>query len=143
MNQDANIAFLKKVKKIKWKKIKSLSKEIQIGDNNYENKMNGWKRHKLLLLSFRIVFTIVPILLIIGYAIAGSINSSLTLRSEIVYSLIFGFLILKEKISKIKIAFSIGLFFGLTLAITQGQFNKLNFNIGVLTKEFGNYPINL
>ena len=45
----------------------------------------------------------------------------------------FGYIILKEeKISKLQIFFCIILFLGLIIAITQGSFNLLEFNVGVL-----------
>jgi len=45
---------------------------------------------------------------------------------------LFGFIILKEKITKIQIIFSFALFFGLILAVTNGSLNIIEFNIGIL-----------
>jgi drug/metabolite transporter (DMT)-like permease len=74
----------------------------------------------------------VPILLYIGFELAGAILSSLALKSEIIFALLFGFIILKERITKIQIFFSIILFIGLFIAISQGNLNLLEFNLGVL-----------
>ncbi len=97
--------------------------------------LNGWKKKKNinLLITIGLVFSVVPVLLYIGFEIAGAINSSLVLKSEIIFALIFGSLILKEKrISKVQIIFCVALFSGLLLAVTQGSFNFLEFNLGVI-----------
>jgi drug/metabolite transporter (DMT)-like permease len=97
--------------------------------------LNGWKRKRnlRLLVIIGVVFSIVPVLMYIGFNIAGAINSALTLKSEIIFALIFGSIFLKEKrISKVQVIFCIFLFFGLILAITQASFNLLKFNVGVI-----------
>jgi len=68
----------------------------------------------------------------LGYELAGTINGALAQKMDLIFALLFGYLINKEKISKTQIVFSIFLFFGLTIAITQGSFNLIEFNIGVL-----------
>lgn len=90
------------------------------------------RKNAFLLLSITIVFSIVPILLYIGFELAGNVNASLTLKTEIIFSMFYGNLILNERLSKIQIIFSGMLFIGLILAVTQGSFNLLEFNIGVL-----------
>jgi drug/metabolite transporter (DMT)-like permease len=67
-----------------------------------------------------------------GYELAGAINGSLAQKSTIFFSILFGCIILREKISKIQIIFSIILFLGLILAVSQGTFNLLELNMGVL-----------
>ncbi|MFX1324894.1 MAG: DMT family transporter [Promethearchaeota archaeon] len=97
--------------------------------------LNGWKKKKnfCLLIIIGISFSVVPVLLYIGFEFAGAINSSLTLKSEIIFALLFGMIILKEKrISMIQVFFCIVLYFGLILAITKGSFNLLEFNLGVI-----------
>jgi drug/metabolite transporter (DMT)-like permease len=100
--------------------------------------INGWKTISgiKVILIIGLTFSAVPILLYIGYDLAGPIISSLTMKSEIIFALIFGFFFLKEKISKIQILFCILLFFGLIIAITDGSFNFLEFNLGVLILLF-------
>ncbi|TFG03356.1 MAG: DMT family transporter [Promethearchaeota archaeon] len=95
--------------------------------------LNGWKKKEniLLIMIMGISFSAVPVLLYIGFELAGAILSSLALKSEIIFALLFGFLILKEKITKTQIFFSIILFIGLFIAISQGSFNFLEFNMGV------------
>lgn len=97
--------------------------------------INGWKKKNNLkvLLIIGLSFSLVPILLYIGYELAGAINSSLSLKSEIIFALILGFFILNEKITKVQIAFCFFLFFGLFLAVTNGSFNLIEINIGTLT----------
>ncbi|MFX1374196.1 MAG: DMT family transporter [Promethearchaeota archaeon] len=100
-----------------------------------ESLLNGWKKKKTinLLVMICLIFSVIPVLLYIGFEIAGAINSSLTLKSEVVFALIFGVIILKEKmISKVQIIFCIILYFGLILAITRASFNLLEFNMGVI-----------
>jgi drug/metabolite transporter (DMT)-like permease len=121
--------FLLERKKLK-EQLKSKSTSIHV----IKNKLYGWKRkyNTLLIIGIGLTFTIVPILLYTGFQLAGSINASLTLKTEIIFSILFGFLILNEKISKIQLIFSLTLLFGVTLAVTRGNFNLLSFNIGVL-----------
>ena len=96
--------------------------------------LNGWKKKRniLLLLVIGIAFSAIPIMLYIGYGITGAINSSLALKSEIVMALLFGYLLLNERISKTQGFFCFTLFFGLFLAITEGFRYVLGFDLGVL-----------
>ena len=97
--------------------------------------LKGWKlkRNIKLFIGIGIVFAIVPVLLIIGYDLAGPVNSSLALKSEVIFALITGNILLKEKrISKIQILFCGSLFIGLFIAITQDFSNLLGLNLGVL-----------
>jgi len=112
---------------------KELTKSSEVQERNY-SLLNGWKKRvniKVLII-IGLSFSAVPILLYIGYELAGAIISSLTLKSEIIFALIFGFFLLKEKINKKQIAFCFLLFFGLIVAITGGSFNLLEFNLGVI-----------
>jgi drug/metabolite transporter (DMT)-like permease len=93
--------------------------------------LNGWKNNKKLLLYIGINFAIAQILFYIAYELAGAINGSLAQQTTLIFALLFGFLIHHEKISKTQILFSFILLFGLTLAVTQGNFNVLEINIGV------------
>jgi drug/metabolite transporter (DMT)-like permease len=96
--------------------------------------LNGWKKKRNLVLLFVIglVFSAIPIMLYIGFDMAGAINSSLALKSEIVVAIFFGYLLLNERISKIQIIFCFTLFFGLFLAITEGFKYVVGFDLGVL-----------
>jgi len=103
--------------------------------NKYEENqtlLNGWKRHKKLLIYLGVNFAIAQILFYVSFQLAGAINASLAQKTTIIFGLFFGFLINHEKISVTQIVFSIILLFGLVLAVTQGSFNLLEFNIGVL-----------
>ena len=93
--------------------------------------LHGWKNNKKALLYIGINFGIAQILFYIAYEFAGAINGSLAQQTTIIFALFFGFLINHEKISKTQIIFSFILLFGLTLAVTQGNFNLLEINIGV------------
>ena len=114
-------------------KLKSLSKKDS--NDRVTSLLSGWKlkRNIRLLIGIGIVFSIVPVLLIIGYDLAGAVNSALALKSEVIIALLSGYFFLNEKrISKIQILFCVILFLGLVIAITQGFFNLLEINLGVL-----------
>ena len=114
-------------------KLKS-SIEVNSDEKTY-SLLNGWKKKNNLkfLAIIGITFSIVPVLLFLSFDLAGAINSSLTLKSEVFFALLFGYIFLKEKrISKVQLLFCATLFFGLYIAITQGSFNLLEFNVGVL-----------
>jgi drug/metabolite transporter (DMT)-like permease len=94
--------------------------------------LNGFKNHRLLFIYLGINFAIVYVLFFWGYELAGAINGSLAQKMDLIFALLFGYLINKEKITKTQIFFSIVLFFGLTLAITEGFFYVIEFNLGVV-----------
>ena len=99
-----------------------------------------WKKNLLFFIFIGVIFGVNQLLFFIGYGLAGAINGALTQKTTVFFGILFGFLILKEKVTKLQIIFSIILFFGLILAITEGAFNFFNFNldiiIGVLTLLF-------
>ena len=94
--------------------------------------LQSWKKNFWILLYIGIIFSVNQLLFFVGYRLAGAINGSLTQKTSVFFGLLFGFLLLKEKISKIQIIFSIVLFLGLVIAITQGTFNFLTYEIDVL-----------
>lgn len=114
-----------KMSSLKHNKEKTMSTLIKSTTQN-------WKRNFWLLIFIGFIFGINQFLFFIGYRLAGAINGSLTQKTTVFFGLIFGFLILKEKITKIQIIFSITLFFGLVLAITQGSFNLKDFNLNII-----------
>ncbi len=114
-------------------KLKNLSK-IKSNDRAI-TLLSGWKQRRniRLLIAIGIVFSIAPVLLIVGYDLAGAVNSSLALRSEVIIALLSGYIFLNEKrINRIQILFCIFLILGLFIAITQGFIDLLDFNLGVL-----------
>lgn len=117
---------------LKRRKIKAKYKDGLISQEDFHSLLYGFKENKLLLLFIGAVFGGGQILFFIGYRLAGSINGALAQKSTIFFSLLFGFLLLKEKITKLQIIFSTFLFFGLILAVTEGSFNLLEINSGVL-----------
>ena len=111
---------------------RKLSSNQEIDKN--KSLLNGWKKKDniTLLVLIGLSFAIIPILLYIGYEITGSTNSTIILKSEIIFGLLFGFLILNEKITKIQVIFCVILFTGLFFTVTQGFSNVDELNIGVL-----------
>ncbi|MHA1669810.1 MAG: DMT family transporter [Promethearchaeota archaeon] len=90
--------------------------------------LKNWKKNIWLLIFIGLIFGLNQLLFFIGYLLAGAINGSLTQKTTVFFGLIFGFLILKENISRKQIIFSITLFLGLIIAITQGSFILFNSN---------------
>ncbi len=115
------------------KKYKSLFKNSQ-DNEKYYLLLHGWKkkRNLILFIIIGIGFTFIPVFLYIGYALAGAINSSLASKSEIIFALVFGYFAFKERINKLQILFFFLLFFGLILAVTQGSFDILHLNLGII-----------
>jgi len=117
---------------IERSKIRSNYRKELITIEEMDSFLNGYKRNKLLLIFVGCAFGFGMILFFIGYQLAGAINGSLAQKATIFFSLLFGWLILHEKITKKQILFSGILFLGLILAVTQGSFNILEINVGVL-----------
>lgn len=117
---------------IERQKLKSEIEKEPSKSDELHKLLNGWKKNKKILLYIGINFAIAQILFYVAYELAGAINGSLAQQTMIIFALLFGFLIHHEKISKTQILFSLILLFGLTLAVTQGNFNVLEINIGVL-----------
>ncbi len=119
---------------IERKKIKVSYKNNLLNFDEMHSLLYGYRKRKnaALLLYIGINFAIAQILFFAAYQLAGAINGSLAQQTSIIFALLFGFIINHEKISKIQILFSFILLFGLTLAITQGNFNLLEFNLGIL-----------
>jgi drug/metabolite transporter (DMT)-like permease len=89
------------------------------------------RKYKKLLLYLGINFAIAQILFYIAFQLAGAINASLAQKTTVIFGILFGFLINHEKLSVKQILFSFLLLFGVMLAVTNGSFNLLEFNIGV------------
>jgi len=93
--------------------------------------LKGWKNNLWLLVFIGIIFGINQVLFFIGYELAGAINGSLTQKTTVFFSLIFGYIILSERITKLQIIFSFVLFLGLSIGITQ-FFTLFEINITIL-----------
>jgi drug/metabolite transporter (DMT)-like permease len=113
---------------IESKKIKN---ENPINEINLKSILHGWKNNLGLLILIGFIFAINQIFFFIGYDLAGAINGSLTQKTTVFFSIILGYLILKEKITKLQIIFSFVLFLGLAIGITQ-FFSLLQFNFTIL-----------
>ncbi|MFX1552865.1 MAG: DMT family transporter [Promethearchaeota archaeon] len=101
---------------------------------NYIHFLKGWKKNLWLLIGIGLLFGLNQILFFVGYDLAKPIIGSLTQKTTVFFSLILGYLILKERITKLQIIFSFVLFFGLAISITQFfTFVEINLNtlIGV------------
>jgi drug/metabolite transporter (DMT)-like permease len=117
---------------VERKKIKSDFKKKMISFEVMDSFLYGYKKNIPILIFIGLVFGGCMILFFLGYRLAGAINGALVVKTTVFFSLFFGWLILSEKISIRQIIFSIILFFGLFLAVTQGSFDLLELNIGVL-----------
>jgi drug/metabolite transporter (DMT)-like permease len=109
---------------------RKLVKNNNTNTNHSNSMIRNWRKNIWLFLFIGLIFGLNQLLFFIGYELAGEINGALTQKTTVFFSLIFGFLILKERITKIQVIFSTILFFGLILAISQGS---LNFSLEILT----------
>ena len=114
------------------KKVK-LAKNNNISINHNNSMIKTWRKNIWLFLFIGIIFGLNQLLFFIGYELAGAINGSLTQKTTVFFGLIFGFLILKERITKVQVIFSTILFFGLILAISKGSFNLLTLSLDILS----------
>lgn len=116
-----------------------IEKKVKIAKNNNANTNHSnsmiktWRKNIWLFLFIGIIFGLNQLLFFIGYELAGEINGSLTQKTTVFFGLIFGFLILKERITKVQIIFSTILFLGLIFAISQGSFNLLTLSLDILS----------
>lgn len=111
----------------------NLSKNNNASTNHSNSMIKNWRKNIWLFLFIGIIFGLNQLLFFVGYELAGAINGSLTQKTTVFFGLIFGFLILKERITKVQIIFSTILFFGLIFAISQGSFNLLTFSLDILS----------
>jgi drug/metabolite transporter (DMT)-like permease len=93
--------------------------------------LKGWKNNFWLLIFIGFIFGVNQIFFFIGYDMAGAINGSLTQKTTVFFSMLLGYLILKERITRLQLLFSFVLFFGLAIGITQ-FFTLVSFNLTVL-----------
>jgi len=70
----------------------------------------NWKKNTWLLIIIGIIFGLNQLIFFIGYNLAGAINGSLTQKTSVFFGLIFGVLILKERISKLQLSFLLSYF---------------------------------
>ncbi|TXT60902.1 MAG: EamA-like transporter family protein [Promethearchaeota archaeon] len=114
------------------RKLKSEKQNGTMDVEIVERKLHGWKANKILLFLVGLNFGIMQILFFLGYEWAGSINGALAQKTTVLFSLLFGYLLLGERITKVQVLFSILLFIGLIFAVTEGSFDLLSFNPGVI-----------
>ncbi|MFX1529161.1 MAG: DMT family transporter [Promethearchaeota archaeon] len=94
--------------------------------------LKNWRKNLKLLIFIGFIFGLNQLLFFVGYQLAKEINGSLTQKTTVFFGLIFGYLLLKERISKLQILFSITLFLGLIIAITQLSFDFENIDINMV-----------
>jgi drug/metabolite transporter (DMT)-like permease len=102
--------------------------KVKNDKNNKENNskiliplLKKWKKYFLFFIFVGLIFGLNQLLYFVGYQLSGAIIGSLTQKTTVFFSIIFGFFILKEQINKMQIIFSILLFLGLAIAITNGS----------------------
>jgi len=104
------------------KQLKKVNKVHILGD---------WKKNLWLLIAIGLIFGVNQVFFFIGYDMAGAINGSLAQKTTVFFSIILGYLILKERITKLQFFFSILLFLGLAISITQ-FFTLIDINLTIL-----------
>jgi len=120
--------MLIELKMMNLKHHKQNSQEIEINRIHF---LRGWKKNLWLFIGIGLLFGLNQIFFFVGYDMAGAINGSLTQKTTVFFSLFLGYLILKERITKLQIIFSFILFFGLAISITQ-FFTLLEINLTIL-----------
>jgi len=80
----------------------------------------NFRKNLWFFLIIGLIFGINQVLFFYSYQMAGAVNGSLTQKTTVFFGLLFGYLILKERVNIVQILFSIILFFGLMISITQG-----------------------
>jgi len=120
-------------RKILKKKLDS-SEKISLDLSQTYSLLYGWKNKRTFytIIYLGVNFAITQVLFYFAFDLAGAINGSLSQKTTVLFGLLFGFLINNEKVNLKQIIFSIILFFGVMLATTQGNFNLLELNIGVV-----------
>jgi drug/metabolite transporter (DMT)-like permease len=111
-------------------KKKSVSPKVDIGKAG--SKLYFGKSKWVLFIIVGVVFSLALFLYYFGLDLAGAINGTLAQKSTAFFGLLFGYLILKERINKLQVIFCGVLFFGMILAVTQGNFSLLQLNFGVV-----------
>ncbi|MFX1391491.1 MAG: DMT family transporter [Promethearchaeota archaeon] len=118
---------------VEYKVLNSSNHKRKTQDNGIY-KVNGfrhWKKNAWLLIGIGLLFGVNQVFFFIGYDMARPINGSLAQKTTVFFSLFLGWLILKERITKLQIAFSLFLFLGLAISITQ-FFTLIDINFTVL-----------
>ncbi|MFX0004985.1 MAG: DMT family transporter [Promethearchaeota archaeon] len=115
-------------------KLMSSNARKTYNSNNQKNTthfFHGWKNNIWLLMFIGLIFALNQVLFFVGYSFSGAINGSLTQKTTVFFGLILGYFILKERITKLQVIFSIVLFLGLAISITQ-FFTLVNINNTIL-----------
>ncbi|MHA1792255.1 MAG: DMT family transporter [Promethearchaeota archaeon] len=85
---------------------------------------------RLILISM--IFAFALPLFYLGFDLTEAVTGMLMIKSSIIFSLIYGSLFLKERITPVQVIFSIILIFGLLLSLTEGSFSSIVFDLGAL-----------
>ncbi len=117
---------------IERKNLKAKYENGLLTQDESESLLNGWKKNKKFLIYLGVLFGLGRIFYFIGFELAGAINGALATKTRIIFALVFGYLFLNEKISKKQIVFSIFLFFGLFLAVTELKVDVSEFNAEII-----------
>ncbi|MHA1886311.1 MAG: DMT family transporter [Promethearchaeota archaeon] len=112
---------------IEYKNIRKDGKE----NNSKSHVLANWKKNSWLLIFIGLIFGVNQIFYFVGYDLAGAINGAITQKTTVFFAMFLGYILLKEKITRLQIIFSIVLFLGLTIAITQ-FFSLVDFSITIL-----------
>lgn len=114
------------------KKFKANYENGLLTQDESESLLHGWKKNKKFFIYLGVLFGLGRIFYFIGFELAGAINGSLATKTRIIFALLFGYFLLKEKISKKQIVFSFLLLFGLILAVTEFNVDVSEFNAEII-----------
>lgn len=117
---------------IERKRLKTKIKEEPSNSILYTNKLTNWKNHYKFLFYLGLVFGLGRVFFYFALDLVGASIGSVLSKAGIVMALIFGYYILKEKITLIQIIISFVLLTGLIIVIINGSFVNFVLNFGVI-----------
>lgn len=94
------------------------------------------KKHWWRFLVIGIVFALSQIMFFYGFDASGdsgAVSGSIAMKSSIVFTVIFGWIFLKEKASVVQLIFTVIILVALVYTLTLGTFRVDEINIGTLT----------
>ena len=88
---------------IEYKNMRKDGKE----NNSKSHVLTNWKKNSWLLIFIGLIFGVNQIFYFVGYDMAGAINGAITQKTTVFFAMFLGYILLKEKITRLQIIFSI------------------------------------
>ena len=98
--------------------------------------INEFWKHSWKFLIIGSIFALAQLLFFLGFETADAITGSIAVKSSIIFTMLFGIIFLKEKVTKTQVSLTIFIFIALIFTFTQGTFILSNINRGTLILMF-------